>query len=70
MPGPEDKKEITERIIALVEEYYPPELRLLRIKAFTKYLALEKSEVIKIKHKVYASITFDEVKPFFRELDF
>jgi nifR3 family TIM-barrel protein len=70
MPGPEDKKEITERIMALVEEYYPPELRLLRIKAFTKYLALDKPEVIKIKYKVYASKTFDEVKPFFRELDF
>jgi len=70
MPGPEDKKEITERIMALVEEYYPPELRLLRIKAFTKYLALDKPYVIKIKHKVYASKTFDEVKPFFRELDF
>lgn len=70
MPDPEDKKEITERIMALVEEYYPPELRLLRIKAFTKYLALDKPEVIKIKHKVYASKTFDEVKPFFRELDF
>jgi tRNA-dihydrouridine synthase B len=70
MPGPEDKKEITERIMALVEEYYPPELRLLRIKAFTKYLALDKPEVIKIKHKVYASKTFDEVKQFFRELDF
>ena len=70
MPGPNDKKEITERIIALVEEYYPPESRLLRIKAFTKYLALDKPDVIKIKHKVYASKTFDEVKPFFRELDF
>ncbi|OGD15619.1 hypothetical protein A2V47_05015 [Candidatus Atribacteria bacterium RBG_19FT_COMBO_35_14] len=69
-PDPNDKKEITERIISLVEEYYPPELRLLRIKAFTKYLALDKPDVIKIKHKVYASKTFDEVKPFFRELDF
>jgi tRNA-dihydrouridine synthase B len=69
-PGPEDKKEITGRIMVLVEEYYPPELRLPRIKAFTKYLALDKPEVIKIKHKVYASKTFDEVKPFFRELDF
>jgi nifR3 family TIM-barrel protein len=69
-PGLEDKKEITERIITLVEEYYSPELRLHRIKAFTKYLALDKPELIKIKHQVYASNTFDEVKPFFRELDF
>ncbi len=70
MPGPEDKKEITERIMALVEEYYPPELRLLRIKAFTKYLASGKPYVKKIKHKIYASKTFDDVKQFFRELDF
>jgi len=70
MPGPEDKKEIAERIIALVEEYYPPKLRLLRIKAFTKYLASGKPCVKKIKHKIYAAKTFDDVKQFFRELDF
>jgi nifR3 family TIM-barrel protein len=70
MSNPEDKKEITERIMALVEEYYSPELRLLRIKAFTKYLALGRPYVKEIKHKVYASKTFDDVKQFFRELDF
>lgn len=70
MPGPEDKKEITERIMTLVEEYYPPKLRLLRIKAFTKYFASGRSYVKEIKHKVYASKTFDDVKQFFRELDF
>lgn len=68
--NPEDKKEITERIMTLVEEYYPPESRLLRIKAFTKYLALGRPYVKEIKHKVYASKTFDDVKKFFRELDF
>jgi len=70
MTVPEDKKEFIERIIALIEEYYPPKLRLLRIKAFTKYLALGKPYIRKIKHKVYASKTFDDVKQFFRELDF
>lgn len=70
MPGPEDKKEITERIMALVEEYYLPKLRLLRIKAFTKYLALDRPYLKEIKQKVYASKTFDDVKQFFRELDF
>lgn len=68
--NPEDKKEITERIMTLVEEYYPPESRLLRIKAFTKYLALGRPYVKEIKHKIYASKTFDDVKKFFRELDF
>jgi len=70
MPDSKDKKEITERIMTLVEEYYPPELRLLRIKAFTKYLAFGRPYVKEIKHKVYASKTFDDVKQFFRELDF
>lgn len=70
MPGPEDKKEITERIMALVEEYYLPKLRLLRIKAFTKYLASDRPYLKEIKHKIYASKTFDDVKQFFRELDF
>jgi len=70
MPSSEHKKRINERIMALVEEYYPPKLRLLRIKAFTKYLAFGRPYVREIKHKIYASKTFDEVKPFFRELDF
>lgn len=70
MSNPEDKKEITERIMTLVEEYYSPELRLLRIKAFTKYLASDRPYLKEIKHKIYASKTFDDVKQFFRELDF
>jgi tRNA-dihydrouridine synthase len=70
MPDPEDKKEIAERIIALVEEYYPPKLRLLRIKAFTKYLASGRPYVKKIKHKIHTAKTFDDVKQLFRELDF
>ena len=70
MPSSEHKKRINERIMALVEEYYPPKLRLLRIKAFTKYLAFGRPYIREIKHKIYASKTFDEVKPFFRELDF
>ena len=68
--SPEYKKEIIERIMTLVEEYYPPELRLLRIKAITKYIAFGQPNIKKIKHKVYASKTFDDVKQFFRELDF
>jgi len=70
MPSPEDKKVINDRIMALVEEYYPPKLRLSRIKAFTKYLALGKPYAEEVKHRVYASKTFDDVKQFFRELDF
>lgn len=70
MSNPEDKKEITERIMTLVEEYYSPELRLLRIKAFTKYLASDRPYLKEIKHKIYASKTFDDVKQFFRELNF
>ena len=68
--SPEYKKEIIERIMTLVEEYYPPELRLLRIKAITKYIAFGQPNIKKIKHKVYVSKTFDDVKQFFRELDF
>jgi tRNA-dihydrouridine synthase B len=68
--SPEFKKDIIERIMALVEEYYPPELRLLRIKAFTKYIAFGQPNIKKIRHKVYASKSFDDVKQFFRKLDF
>ena len=68
MPSSEYKKVFNERIMDLVEEYYPPEIRLLRIKAFTKYLAFGRPYVKEIKHKIYASKSFDEVKLFFREL--
>ena len=68
--SPEYKKEIIERIMTLVEEYYPPELRLLRIKAITKYIAFGQPNINKIRHKVYASKSFDDVKQFFRKLDF
>jgi len=70
IPNSRYKKEILERIMTLVEEYYPPELRLHRIKAFTKYLALGKPHVRKIKRMVHTSKTFDDAKQFFRELDF
>ena len=70
MPGSEYKKVINERIMDLVEEYYPPESRLLRIKAFTKYLAFGRPYVKEIKHRIYASKTFDDAKQFFRELYF
>ncbi len=70
VPSPEYKKMINERIVALVEEYYPPELRLLRIKAFTKYLAFGRPYVKEIKNKIYTSKTFDDAKQFFRALDF
>lgn len=68
--SPEYKKEIIERIMTLVEEYYPPELRLLRIKAITKYIAFGQPNIKKVRHKVYASKSFDDVKQFFRKLDF
>ncbi|MCK5767021.1 MAG: hypothetical protein KAH35_01420, partial [Candidatus Atribacteria bacterium] len=68
--SPEYKKEIIERIMTLVEEYYPPELRLLRIKAFTKYIAFGQPNIKKVRLKVYASKSFDDVKQFFRKLDF
>jgi tRNA-dihydrouridine synthase B len=70
MPSSKYKKTINERIMTLVEEYYPPELRLLRIKAFTKYLVFGRPYVKEIKQKIYASKTFDDAKQFFRELDF
>ena len=68
--SPVYKKEIIERIMTLVEEYYPPELRLLRIKAFTKYIAFDQPNIKIVRHKVYASKSFDDVKQFFRKLDF
>jgi len=69
-PGIPNKSEVTERILDLVEEYYPPEYRLLRIKAFTKYLVMGKPHIKKIRYKIYSSKTFNGVKKYFRELDF
>ncbi len=70
IPSISDRKEVTDRVLELVEEYYPPEYRLLRVKAFTKYLVMGRPHVKKIRYKIYSSKTFNEVKRFFRELDF
>ncbi len=65
-PGISGKSEVAGRIIELIEEYYPEQLRLPRIKAFTKYLTAGKPHSRKIKHEIYKSGSFKDVKSLFR----
>jgi len=65
----EYKNEFNKRIIALIEEYYPPELRLPRLKTFTKYLSKGKPFVRKTKYNIYTSKTFNDAIPFFKNLN-
>jgi len=64
-PGMKGKQQVAERILALIEEYYPEKLRLTRIKAFTKYLTSGRPYSRKIKHEIYRSGSFDEVRSLF-----
>ncbi|MEN8222363.1 MAG: tRNA-dihydrouridine synthase family protein [Acidobacteriota bacterium] len=65
-PGMKDKQQVAERIMELIEEYYPTVLRLQRIKAFTKYLTAGRPHSRKIKHEIYRSGSFEEVKSLFK----
>lgn len=64
-PGMDGKMAVAGRIMDLIEEYYPPVLRLQRIKAFTKYLTAGRPHSKKIKHEIYRSKSFGEVKSLF-----
>lgn len=64
-PGMDGKMEVAGRIMELIEEYYPPILRLQRIKAFTKYLTSGKPHSKKIKSEIYRSKSFKEVRSLF-----
>ena len=65
-PGISDKQQVALRIIELIEEYYPEQLKLVRIKAFTKYLTSGRPHSRKIKHEIYRSDSFESVKSLFK----
>ncbi len=67
-PRISDKQQIALRIIELIEEYYPEQLKLARIKAFTKYLTSGKPHSRKIKHEIYRSSSFESVKSLFKTI--
>ncbi len=65
-PGISDKPEVARRILELTEQYYPENLRLARIKAFTKYLTFGMPRSKKIKHEIYRSRSFEEAISLFK----
>ncbi|MEN8154142.1 MAG: tRNA-dihydrouridine synthase family protein [Acidobacteriota bacterium] len=66
LPGMEGKSEVAGRIMDLTREYYPEHLRLPRIKGFTKYLTSGKPHSKKIKHEIFRSQSFEEVRSLFK----
>ena len=52
------------RLLELVEAYYEPDFRLPRIKAYSRFLFSHRMYSKKIRHRIYTSKTFQEVKEY------
>jgi nifR3 family TIM-barrel protein len=50
------------RLLELIEEIYPPELRLNRIKSYTRYLVAGRKEARNLRREVYASHGYEEAR--------
>jgi len=67
--GDEERKIFFERIIELIKEHYPDNLRLPRLKAFTKYLVAGSVGARKIRAAIYSSHSFEECSKLFLSLN-
>jgi nifR3 family TIM-barrel protein len=56
-PGP-----LIRRLLELIEEQYPPDLRLNRIKSYTRFLVSGLREARHLRSQVYASRSFEEAR--------
>jgi tRNA-dihydrouridine synthase B len=61
-------KWVYHRLIELVEEYYTPDFRLSRIKAYTRFLFSNRPNIKRIRQNIYTSKTFEEAKGFWYEM--
>jgi tRNA-dihydrouridine synthase B len=64
--GPPDlkfnKRWVYKRLVELIEEYYAPQFRLSRIKAYARFLFSSREHSKKKRHRIYTSKTFLEAK--------
>jgi nifR3 family TIM-barrel protein len=57
-----DIKWCINRLLELIEQYYPSKLHLSRVKAFARFLFSDRRGCKKIRNTIYASRTFDEAR--------
>ncbi|MCP4220856.1 MAG: tRNA-dihydrouridine synthase family protein, partial [bacterium] len=57
-----DNKWAVLRLIDLIEKYYPPKLRLPRLKAFARFIFFGRKGCKKIRQEVYTSTSYDQVR--------
>jgi tRNA-dihydrouridine synthase B len=50
------------RLLELIQEYYPPRLQLSRVKAFARFLFAGRSGCKKIRTNVHAATTFEDAR--------
>ena len=60
--GEIDIKWCINRLLELIEQYYPPKLQLPRVKAFARFLFSGRIGCKKIRKNIYASHTFGEAR--------
>jgi tRNA-dihydrouridine synthase B len=56
---------VCHRLLDLIEDYYAPEFRLARIKAFSRFLFSNRKNSKKFRQKIYGSTTFEEARDYF-----
>jgi nifR3 family TIM-barrel protein len=59
---------IVDRLMELIQEYYPEKMWLSRLKAYTRYLVAKRPNAKRIRQKIYTSSDYTEAKGFFLEL--
>lgn len=66
--GDSDLKWNINRLLELIQEYYPSRLHLSRVKAFARFLFAGRSGCKKIRTNVHAATTFEEAKKHLLEM--
>lgn len=66
--GDIDIKWCINRLLELIEQYYPSKLQLPRVKAFTRFLFFGRTGCKKIRNNIYTSNTFDEARNHFEKI--
>lgn len=61
-------KQILERLLELIKEYYKPEFRLAKLKAYTRFMVHNKINSKKLRQRIYNSESFKEAGNYFKSI--
>lgn len=62
---PGDPQNVARRLIQLITENYQPDFRLIRLKAYTRFMAWNRTRVKKTRQLIYTSDNFSEASQLF-----